>query len=137
MVLTHQRRGRFCTTIALKQLLSVYLDQVYIYKYSKCMPLLQYLLQQHNIVIVSSLPSQILVHVHVICMYSTSNGQTRRECICDIFGYHIWLQSDAAFVYPRLDKYSLSVGMFWSTCCLSRSPLGRLATASSLAGNVS
>ena len=57
--------------------------------------------------------------------------------ICDIFGYHIWLQSDAAFVYPRLDKYSLSVGMFWSTSCLSRSPPGRLATASSLAGNVS
>ena len=52
-------------------------------------------------------------------------------------GDHNWLQSDAAFVYPRLDKYSLSVGMFWSTCCLSRSPLGRLATASSLAGNVS
>ena len=61
----------------------------------------------------------------------------RGLCLCDIFGYHIWLQSDAAFVYPRLDKYSLSVGMFWSTCCLSRSPLGRLATASSLAGNVS
>ena len=52
-------------------------------------------------------------------------------------GDHNWLQSDAAFVYPRLDKYSLSVGMFWSTCGLSRSPLGRLATASSLAGNVS
>ena len=26
------------------------------------------------------------------------------EYICDIFGVnHIWLQSDAAFVYPRLD----------------------------------
>ena len=40
-------------------------------------------------------------------------------------------------VYPRLDKYSLSVRMFWSTCGLSRSPLGRLATASSSAGNAS
>ena len=26
-------------------------------------------------------------------------------CMCDIFGVnHIWLQSDAAFVYPRLDS---------------------------------
>ena len=56
---------------------------------------------------------------------------------CDIFGYHIWLQSDAAFYYPRLDKYSFSVGMFWVTCDLTRRPLGRLATASSLEGNVS
>ena len=40
-----------------------------------------------------------------------------------IFGYHIWLQSDAAFFYPRLDQYSLSVGMFCSTCDLSRRPL--------------
>ena len=52
-------------------------------------------------------------------------------------GIHIWLQSDAAFFYPRLDKYSLSVGMFCSTCGLSRRPPGCLATASSLAGNVS
>ena len=58
-------------------------------------------------------------------------------CNCDIFGYHIWLQSDAAFFYPRLDKYSLSVRMFWSTCGLTRRPLGRLATASSSAGNAS
>ena len=57
--------------------------------------------------------------------------------ICDIFGYHNWLQSDAAFFYPRLDQYSLSVGMFCSTCGLSRRPPGRLATASSLAGNAS
>ena len=57
--------------------------------------------------------------------------------LCDIFGYHIWLQSDAAFYYPRLDKYSFSVGMFWVTCDLTRRPLGRLATASSLEGNVS
>ena len=56
---------------------------------------------------------------------------------CDIFGYHIWLQSDAAFYYPRLDKCSFSVGMFWVTCDLTRIPLGRLATASSLEGNVS
>ena len=28
------------------------------------------------------------------------------------FGYYIWLQSDAAFYYPRLDKCSFSVGMF-------------------------
>ena len=56
---------------------------------------------------------------------------------CDIFGYHIWLQSDAAFYYPRLDKYSLSVGMFCATCDVTRRPLGRLATASSLEGNVS
>ena len=57
--------------------------------------------------------------------------------MCDIFGYHIWLQSDAAFYYPRLDKYSFSVGMFWVTCDLTRRPLGRLATASSLEGNAS
>ena len=55
--------------------------------------------------------------------------------ICDIFGYHIWLQSDAAFYYPRLDKYSFSVGMFCATCDVTRRPLGRLATASSLEGN--
>ena len=53
------------------------------------------------------------------------------------FGYHIWLQSDAAFYYLRLDQYSLSVGMFCSTCGLTRRPLGRLATASSSAGNAS
>ena len=57
--------------------------------------------------------------------------------MCDIFGYHIWLQSDAAFYYPRLDKYSLSVGMFGATCDLTRRPLGRLATASSSEGNAS
>ena len=33
-----------------------------------------------------------------------------KDILCDIFGYHIWLQSDAAFYYPRLDKYSFSVG---------------------------
>ena len=69
-------------------------------------------------------------------MYDNDNDFSI-QYLCDIFGYHIWLQSDAAFVYPRLDKYSLSVGMFWSTRCLSRRPLGRLATASSSAGNVS
>ena len=31
------------------------------------------------------------------------------------WGYHIWLQSDAAFVYPRLDSTALSVGMLWAT----------------------
>ena len=50
-----------------------------------------------------------------------------------IFG----LQSDAAFYYLRLDQYSLSVGMFCSMCGLTRRPLGRLATASSSAGNAS
>ena len=50
-----------------------------------------------------------------------------------IFG----LQSDAAFYYLRLDQYSLSVGMFCSTCGLTRRPLGRLATASSSAENAS
>ena len=35
---------------------------------------------------------------------------------CDIFGVdHIWLQSDGAFVYPRLDSTALSVGMLWAT----------------------
>ena len=51
-----------------------------------------------------------------------------------IFFHH---SPDAAFVYPRLDRYSLSVRMFWYTCGLSRSTLGRLATASSSAGNAS
>ena len=50
--------------------------------------------------------------------------------------YYIWLQSDAAFYYPRLDKCSFSVGMFCATCDVTRRPLGRLATASSLEGNV-
>ena len=63
------------------------------------------------------------------------DGSTGRTC--DIFGYHIWLQSDAAFYYPRLDKYSLSVGMFCATCDVTRRPLGRLATASSSEGNAS
>ena len=32
-----------------------------------------------------------------VCVYLAHN--------CDIFGvYHNWLQSDAAFVYPRLDS---------------------------------
>ena len=66
-----------------------------------------------------------------------TSDNPRREEVLYIFGYHIWLQSDAAFVYPRLDKYSLSVRMFWYTCGLSRRPLGRLATASSSAGNAS
>ena len=57
--------------------------------------------------------------------------------VVKLFGYHIWLQSDAAFYYPRLDKYSLSVGMFCATCDLTRRPLGRLATASSSEGNAS
>ena len=36
--------------------------------------------------------------------------------MCDIFGVdHIWLQSDGAFVYPRLDSTALSVGMLWAT----------------------
>ena len=57
--------------------------------------------------------------------------------MCDIFGYHIWLQSDAAFFYPRLYKYSFSVEMFWATCDLTRRPLGRLTTASISEGNAS
>ena len=70
--------------------------------------------------------------------HMVKSGQLRaNKGKCDIFGYHIWLQSDAAFFYPRLDKYSLSVRMFWSTCGLSRRPLGCLATASSSAGNAS
>ena len=56
--------------------------------------------------------------------------------MCDIFGYYIWLQSDAAFYYPRLDKCSFSVGMFCATCDVTRRPLGRLATACSWEGNV-
>ena len=79
----------------------------------------------------------MIVIRHIPCCVIRLLLQLGLYYMCDIFGYHIWLQSDAAFVYPRLDKYSLSVGMFWSMCCLSRSPLGRLATASSLAGNVS
>ena len=58
------------------------------------------------------------------------------EYICDIFGYYIWLQSDAAFYYLRLDKCSFSVGMFCVTCDVTRRPLGRLATACSWEGNV-
>ena len=56
-------------------------------------------------------------------------------CFCDIFGYHIWLQSDAAFYYP-----SISTALVWecfALCDVTRRPLGRLATASSLEGNVS
>ena len=49
-------------------------------------------------------------------------------------GIIIGCMSDAAFYYLRLDQYSLSVGMFCSTCGLTRRPLGRLATASSSAG---
>ena len=52
------------------------------------------------------------------------------------FGYYIWLQSDAAFYYLRLDKCSFSVGMFCVTCDVTRRPLGRLATACSWEGNV-
>ena len=50
------------------------------------------------------------------------------------FGYYIWLQSDAAFYYLRLDKCSFSVGMFCATCDVTRRPLGRLATACSWEG---
>ena len=56
--------------------------------------------------------------------------------MCDIFGYYMWLQSDTAFYYPRLDRCSFSVGMFCVTCDVTRRPLGRLATACSLEGNV-
>ena len=52
------------------------------------------------------------------------------------FGYYIWLQSDAAFYYLRLDKCSFSVGMFCATSDVTRRPLGRLATACSWEGNV-
>ena len=52
------------------------------------------------------------------------------------FGYYIWLQSDAAFYYLRLDKCSFSVGMFCVTSDVTRRPLGRLATACSLEVNV-
>ena len=69
-----------------------------------------------------------------VCVRTYMCGYVR---MCDIFGYHNWLQSVAAFYYPRLDQYSLSVGMFCSTCGLTRRPLGRLATASSSAGNAS
>ena len=31
------------------------------------------------------------------------------------FGYYIWLQSDGAFYYLRLDKCSFTVGMFCIT----------------------
>ena len=41
----------------------------------------------------------------------------------------MWLQSDTAFYYPRLDRCSFSVGMFCVTCDVTRRPLGRLATA--------
>ena len=50
------------------------------------------------------------------------------------FGYYIWLQSDAAFYYLRLDKCSFTVGMFCATCAVTRRPLGRLATACSWEG---
>ena len=50
------------------------------------------------------------------------------------FGYYIWLQSDAAFYYLRLDKCSFTVGMFCATCDVTRRPLGRLATACSWEG---
>ena len=50
------------------------------------------------------------------------------------FGYYIWLQSDAAFYYLRLDKCSFSVGMFCATHDVTRKPLGRLATACSWEG---
>ena len=50
------------------------------------------------------------------------------------FGYYIWLQSDAAFYYLRLDKCSFSVGMFCATRDVTRKPLGRLATACSWEG---
>ena len=36
----------------------------------------------------------------------------RQDIVVTFFGYYIWLQSDAAFYYPRLDKCSFSVGMF-------------------------
>ena len=48
----------------------------------------------------------------------------------------MWLQSDTAFYYPRLDRCSFSVGMFCATCDVTRRPLGRLATACSWEGNV-
>ena len=70
----------------------------------------------------------MLCNIWKVCLFRTN---------VTFFGYHNWLQSDAAFYYPRLDQYSLSVGMFCSTCGLTRRPLGRLATASSSAGNAS
>ena len=61
-------------------------------------------------------------HVNITCIDVT------------FFGYYIWLQSDAAFYYPRLDKCSFSVGMSCVTCDVTRRPLGRLATACSWEG---
>ena len=55
-------------------------------------------------------------------------------CCVIFFGYYIWLQSDAAFYYLRLDKCSFTVGMFCATCDVTRRPLGRLATACSWEG---
>ena len=40
------------------------------------------------------------------------DGYTSYIGCVTFFGYYIWLQSDAAFYYPRLDKCSFSVGMF-------------------------
>ena len=72
--------------------------------------------------------SLIYILINNICYIQLTSEYQQMNYICDIFGYHIWLQSDAAFYYPRLDKYSLSVGMFCATCDLTRRPLGRLAT---------
>ena len=58
---------------------------------------------------------------------------TTYTCVT-FFGYYIWLQSDAAFYYLRLDKCSFTVGMFCATCDVTRRPLGRLATACSWEG---
>ena len=56
------------------------------------------------------------------------------NAIVTFFGYYIWLQSDGAFYYLRLDKCSFTVGMFCITRDVTRRPLGRLATACSWEG---
>ena len=62
------------------------------------------------------------------------NDNLPLDIFVTFFGYYIWLQSDAAFYYLRLDKCSFSVGMFCATCDVTRRPLGRLATAMQFGG---
>ena len=78
---------------------------------------------------------------HIHCDYTdVGNDALRTSSMADtltgvtFFGYYIWLQSDAAFYYLRLDKCSFTVGMFCATCDVTRRPLGRLATACSWEG---
>ena len=49
--------------------------------------------------------SQIALEVSHHGYLLVTHLTTQEHCYCDIFGVdHIWLQSDAAFVYPRLDS---------------------------------